>query len=106
METDEVHLVGRISNGSNVLDQDLPSGDNVCNKLIFDFEDFDLSTMALTSAEQNLHSSNGNSSDKLDYLMKQEDAKYILKWHFGVKLFRAWIESKNGSIRQRSSQRK
>jgi hypothetical protein len=38
--------------------------------------------------------------------MRQEDAKYILKWHFGVKLFQAWIESKNAPIRQRLFQRK
>lgn len=61
--------------------------------------------MALTNNEQNLNPINGNSPDKMDYLIRQEDAKCILKWHFGVKLFRAWIESKNAPIRQRLLQR-
>jgi hypothetical protein len=62
--------------------------------------------MALTGNEQNLNPTNGNSPEKIEYLMRQEDAKYILKWHFGVKLFRAWIESKNTPIRQKLFQRK
>ncbi|CAF3803158.1 unnamed protein product, partial [Rotaria magnacalcarata] len=101
VENDEVHIVGRASDGNNQIEQELTAGDNVLNKLVFDFEDFDLSTMALTGGEQHLNTTNGNSSEKIEYLMRQEDAKYILKWHFGVKLFRAWIESKNKPIRQR-----
>ncbi|CAF1105457.1 unnamed protein product [Adineta steineri] len=98
VETEEMHIVGRTSNENNQIEQELTTGDNVLNKLIFDFEDFDLSTMALTSGEQNM---NTNTSEKIEYLMRQEDAKYILKWHFGVKLFRAWIEDKNEPIKQR-----
>ncbi|CAF4397098.1 unnamed protein product, partial [Adineta steineri] len=103
VETEEMHIVGRTSNENNQIEQELTTGDNVLNKLIFDFEDFDLSTMALTSGEQNM---NTNTSEKIEYLMRQEDAKYILKWHFGVKLFRAWIEDKNEPIKQRLFQRK
>jgi hypothetical protein len=106
VENDEMHVVGRSSSLNNQLEQELTSGENVLNKLVFEFEEFDLSTMTLTGGEQNLNSTNGNSSEKLEYLMRQEDAKYILKWHFGVKLFRAWIESKNTPIRQRLFQRK
>ena len=91
------------SNITNQLEQDLTSGDN---KFLFEFEDFDLSTLSLTTNEQNLNSTNGNISEKLEYLIRQPDAKYILKWHFGVKLFQAWIESKNTPIRQKLYQRK
>jgi len=101
-----MHIVGRPSNENNQIEQELTTGDNVLNKLVFEFEDFDLSTIALTGGEQNLNTTNGNSSEKIEYLMRQEDAKYILKWHFGVKLFRAWIESKNTPIRQKLFQRK
>ncbi len=107
VENDKMHIVGGTpSNGNNQIEQELTTGDNVLNKLVFEFEDFDLSTIALTGNEQNLNSTNGNSSEKIEYLMRQEDAKYILKWHFGVKLFRAWIESKNAPIRQKLFQRK
>jgi len=107
VENDKMHIVsGTSSNGNNQIEQELTTGDNVLNKLVFEFEDFDLSTIALTGNETNLNSTNGNSSEKIEYLMRQEDAKYILKWHFGVKLFRAWIESKNTPIRQRLFQRK
>ena len=100
-------MVGRTSNGTNLIDQDLTSEENLLNKFLFDFESFDLSTICLTGQEMNLSSTstNGNSSEKIEYLMKQEDAKYILKWHFGVKLFRSWIENKNIPIRQKFSQR-
>ncbi len=101
VENDKMHIVT-----SNPIEQELTTGDNVLNKLVFVFEEFDLSTMALTGNEQNLNPTNGNSAEKIEYLMRQEDAKYILKWHFGVKLFRAWIESKNAPIRQRLFQRK
>lgn len=105
MENDDLHLVSRPSDEAHQAEQELTTADNVLNKLVFDFEEFDLSTIALTGSEQNLSSTTGNSPEKIDYLMKQEDAKYILKWHFGVKLFRAWIEGKNGPIRQRLLQR-
>ena len=72
------------------LDTELISEENLLNKLVVDFESFDLSTMALTGGGQ-------DSSEKIDYLLKQEDAKYILKWHFGVKFFRAWIENRHSS---------
>lgn len=62
--------------------------------------------MALTNNEQNVNPINGNSPERMDYLSRQDDVKCILKWHFGVKLFRAWIESKNAPIRQRLLQRK
>ena len=101
-----MHLVSHPSDEPNQVEQELTTGDNVLNKLVFEFEEFDLSTMALTGGEQNLNATNGNSAEKIEYLMKQEDAKYILKWHFGVKLFRAWIEGKNGPLRQRLLQRK
>ncbi|CAF1063904.1 unnamed protein product [Rotaria sordida] len=101
VEDADLHIVGRGSNGNNQIEQELTAGDNVLNKLVFEFEDFDLSTMALTGGEQHLNTTAGNSPEKIEYLMRQEDAKYILKWHFGVKLFRAWIESKNKPIRQR-----
>ncbi|CAF3463235.1 unnamed protein product, partial [Rotaria sp. Silwood2] len=101
VENDEVHIVGRGSNENNQIEQELTAGDNVLNKLVFEFEDFDLSTMSLTSGEQHHNTTNGNLHEKIEYLMRQEDAKYILKWHFGVKLFRAWIENKNKPIRQR-----
>lgn len=106
VENNELHVSGRGSDGNNQIEQELTTGDNVLNKLVFDFEDFDLSTMALTGGEQNLNTTNGNSTEKIEYLMRQEDAKYILKWHFGVKIFRAWIESKNKPIRQKLFQRK
>jgi hypothetical protein len=107
VENDKMHIVGGTSsNGNNQIEQELTTGDNVLNKLVFEFEDFDLSTIALTGNEQNLNSTNGNSSEKIEYLMRQEDAKYILKWHFGVKLFRALIEIKYTQILQRLFQRK
>lgn len=108
VDNEKIHLVSgttpptTTSDGTNSIEQELTSGD----KLVFDFEDFDLSTMALTNNEQNLNPINGNSPEKMEYLIRQEDAKCILKWHFGVKLFRAWIDSKNSPIRQRLLQRK
>lgn len=108
VDNEKIHLVSSgstpptTSNGTNSIEQELTSGD----KFLFDFEEFDLSTMALTNNEQNLNPINGNSPEKMDYLIRQEDAKCILKWHFGVKLFRAWIETKNSPIRQRLLQRK
>jgi hypothetical protein len=59
--------------------------------------------VALAGQEAN-HSSS-NSVEKIEYLMKQDDAKFILKWHFGVKLFRAWIDNKNSSAQQRPTPR-
>ena len=103
-ENENMRLIDRSSNEDNQLEQDLITGENISNKFLFEFEDFDLST--LTNGEHNFNSTNVNSPEKLDYLMRQEDAKCILKWHFGVKLFRAWIENKNAPIRQKLFQRK
>ena len=101
-------MPGRSCDGSHLIDSDLNSEEHILNKHLFDFESFDLSTLTLTGQEQNVSSTttNGNNQEKLEYLMKQEDAKFILKWHFGVKLFRAWIEKKNLPIQQKLSQRK
>mgnify|MGYP001047736801 FL=1 len=93
VEQDSMHIVNDPTT-TNVVEPDLNAGEQVLNKLVHDFEEFDLSTLTLMSNEQ-------NSNEKFEYLMRQEDAKFILKWHFGVKLFRAWIESKNAPIRQK-----
>lgn len=106
-ENPTISTVTRTSSQSNLMEQDLNPEESLLNKYLYEFESFDLSTLALSMVDQNLSTSNtANSTDKTEYLLKQEDAKFILKWHFGVKLFRAWIENKNLSIQQKVSQRK